>query len=138
MINSNIAYAYVKQASVIYNEAEALFHKGIWNMVVRRSQEVVELSLKALLRECGIEIPHLHDVSSLLKLHNNKLPPYILENLDKISSISRRLRQQREISFYGEEENDTAPEKLYSKLDAKDALLDADFVLNIVKTIFKK
>jgi HEPN domain-containing protein len=34
-----------------------------WNLVVRRSQEVVELSLKGALKVLGMGFPKVHDVS---------------------------------------------------------------------------
>lgn len=36
----------ISRASIILQEAEYLKEKGAWNMVVRRSQETVELALK--------------------------------------------------------------------------------------------
>ncbi len=95
MINGDIAYAYLKQAPFIYEEAEAFLQKNVWNMVVRRSQEVVELSLKAVLRHSGVEVPRLHDVSFLLQMHSEKLHSSIIANIAAIISISRRLRQER-------------------------------------------
>ena len=43
-------------------EAKRAFDGEAWNLVVRRSQEVVELSLKGLLKLMGVESPKTHDV----------------------------------------------------------------------------
>jgi HEPN domain-containing protein len=49
--------------------------------------------------------------------------------LERLVSISRRLRQERELSFYGDEETGAPPDRLYSAADAEDALRSARFVL---------
>ncbi len=46
-------------------------------------------------------------------------------------SISRRLRQEREISFYGNDEIGAPPDRLYSADDAGTALGDARFVIDL-------
>jgi HEPN domain-containing protein len=40
--------------------------RGVWNGVVRRGQEVVENSLKALLLYLGAEYPRIHDPAPVL------------------------------------------------------------------------
>ncbi len=47
---------------MIMEEARRAFDNEAWNLVVRRSQEVVELSLKGLLKLMGVESPKSHDV----------------------------------------------------------------------------
>lgn len=124
--------SHVRQAKRIFNEAERHQHDGAWHLAVRRSQEAVEFSLKALLRHAGVEVPRVHDVGLLLRQHGDRLPPTITGDLDRIVSISRRLRADRETSFYGDEEAEAAPEELFSKVDAEQAVSDARFVLDVV------
>lgn len=55
------------RSSIILQEAEYLKEKEAWNMVVRRSQESVELALKCALLWGRIEVPRIHDVGPILK-----------------------------------------------------------------------
>ncbi len=50
---------------------EVLYLKESCKDVVRESQEIVELTFKGLLRACHMEVPRIHDVSSVLMKHKN-------------------------------------------------------------------
>lgn len=104
MTNHEMAESYLTQAGEILLEAEGMYQRGVWNLVVRRSQEVVELALKAALRAVGIEVPRIHDVGLVLKDHQEKFPATFRSEINYLASISRRLRRERESSFYGDEE----------------------------------
>ena len=92
MTNADMAKAYLLQAGEILEEAKELKRRGVWNLVVRRSQEVVELSLKSALRGIGIETQKMHDVGSLLRVHQGKFPVPFRRQVGKLAAISRRLR----------------------------------------------
>jgi HEPN domain-containing protein len=124
-----MAEGYLAQAVEILIEARGAAGRGVWNLVVRRCQETVELALKAALRLAGIEVPRIHDVGMLLKDHEEKFPEAFRRDIDRLASISRRLRREREASFYGDEETGAAPQRLYTEEDSRQALADADFVL---------
>lgn len=47
-----------------------------------------------------------------------------------VASISRLLRAEREISFYGDEQSGVPPESLYTREDALEALSKAQEVLS--------
>jgi HEPN domain-containing protein len=126
-----MARSYLRQAREILGEAERHHTAQVWHLVVRRCQEAVELALKALLRASGIEVPHVHDVGIFLVEHRERLPSAVTRHLDRLVSVSRRLRQEREVSFYGDEETDAPPERLYSARDAEEALGEARFVLTL-------
>jgi len=64
----------ISRALIIIEEAEYLQGRQAWNMVVRRSQEVVELALKASLLWAQIEVPRIHDVGPLLKQFADRYP----------------------------------------------------------------
>lgn len=49
--------------------------RGAWDLVVRRSQEVVELALKAALRGIGSEALETHDVGQLLRGPKKSVQP---------------------------------------------------------------
>ena len=55
-----MAREYVRRAEATLEEARRTFEKGDNPLTVRRSQEAVELSLKAALRFLGIEYPREH------------------------------------------------------------------------------
>lgn len=95
----------------------------------------MELALKGILRHIGIEPPKWHDVSSILKENKDLLPPNILKGLSRITKISKRLRKERELAFYGDE--DFIPTDEYDAKDAKDAIKDANFVVKMVTVVVK-
>jgi len=120
----------ISRAHIIIEEAEYLQGRQAWNMVVRRSQEVVELALKAALLWAQIEVPRIHDVGPLLKQYADRYPEPFRRHIPHLASISRMLRAEREISFYGDEQSGIPPESLYIPEDAKEALSKAHEVLS--------
>ncbi|MFQ5521884.1 MAG: HEPN domain-containing protein [Candidatus Methylomirabilia bacterium] len=131
MTNVEMARSSLRQARRILEEAERHHREGVWHLAVRRSQETVELALKAALRAAGVEVPHVHDVGIFVREHAEKLSGPLTKHLDRVVSISRRLREEREISFYGNEEVGTPPEQLYALHDAEEALRDARFIFDL-------
>jgi len=125
----------ISRATIIVEEAEYLQGKQAWNMVVRRSQEVVELALKAALIWAQIEVPRIHDVGPLLKQYADRYPEPFRSRIHQLASISRMLRAEREISFYGDEQSGVPPESLYTPEDAKEALLKAHEVLSACREL---
>jgi len=129
--SGEIARSHLRQARLILAEAERYQRDGVWHLAVRRSQESVELALKGLLRGAGLEVPHVHDVSAFLVEHSGRLPAVLLPHLDRLVSVSRRLRREREVSFYGDEESGAAPDRLYTGGDAEQAVGDARLVVEL-------
>jgi HEPN domain-containing protein len=127
----------ISRASIILQEAEYLKEKGAWNMVVRRSQEAVELALKCALLWAGIEVPHIHDVGPILKRYASRYPEPFKSQIPHFASISRILRAEREISFYGDEQSGVPPESLYTRDDAHEALSKTREVLVECKKLIK-
>lgn len=131
MTSDEIARSHLRQARLILGEAERYRRDGVWHLAVRRSQEAVELALKGLLRAIGLEVPHVHDVSAFLVEHAGRLPAPLATELDRLVSVSRRLRREREVSFYGDEESGAAPDRLYTSGDADQAVNDAQAVVGL-------
>ena len=50
---------------------EVLYLEESCEDVVRESQEIVELTFKGMLRACHMEVPRIHDVSSVLMKYKN-------------------------------------------------------------------
>ena len=129
-----MARSHLRQARLILEEAERHSHAGAWHLVVRRCQETVELALKAALRAAGIEVPHVHDVGVFFLEHAARFPELLTKHLERVVSISRLLREEREISFYGDEELGAPPERLYASHDAEEALRDAHFIVELCES----
>jgi len=62
------------------------------------------------------------------------LPSPLPKYLEEIERISKRLRKERELSFYGAE--DFIPTEEYSAEEAKQAIAEARFVLSAVEEAF--
>ena len=119
MRNPGLAGDYIRRASLRLRALDVLFEGESWADVVRESQEVVELALKALLRASGIDPPRIHDVSDVLRSERERLPGGVAEEVDSLAEASRELRRDRELAFYGAE--DLTPSEFYSRADAERA-----------------
>ena len=131
MWNRDLAGDYVRRAEARLRAVDALFEAQSWADVVRESQEVVELALKGALRAAGVEPPRIHDVAEVLAAERDRLPPALVAEMARLSEISRKLRRDRELAFYGAE--DLTPSDFYSKADAEDARRGARFVVRTVR-----
>lgn len=130
MKNKMLAQDYIQRATHRLAALDVLFGLGSWADVVRESQETVELALKSLLLACSIEVPRLHDVSPILREHRSRLPKSLIPHLDRIADISRSLRRDRELAFYGSA--DLTPSDFYQRRDAEKAREDARWVVTTV------
>ncbi len=101
--------------------------EGGYSDVVREAQELVELALKGMLRAVGIEPPKFHDVGGLLVEHRAKFVPAVAERLDRAAEVSKRLRRERELAFYGD--IDFVPTEEYSAADAARAYDEAAWIV---------
>ncbi|MCC7572375.1 MAG: HEPN domain-containing protein [Candidatus Methanofastidiosum sp.] len=122
---------YLKRASIRYEVLDEYLKREGYAEVVREAQETVELLLKAVLLDMGLIVPTMHDVSIILDKNKDFLKEPFLSNSDKIRTISKTLRKEREVSFYGAE--DFLPSEEYAQSDAIRAIDDVKFVLDIVK-----
>lgn len=116
MLNPELSRDYVRRAEVRLRALDVLYDGESWADVVRESQEIVELTLKALLRVCGIDPPRTHDVSDVLLSERARLPADVQAELDALAEASRQLRRDRDLAFYGAE--DLTPSGFYSVEDA--------------------
>ncbi len=130
MRNRDLAADYVQRATVRLRALDVLFEARSWADVVREAQEIVELALKGLLRSHGIEAPRIHDVSDVLLAEPDRLAASLRADLPKLAAISRDLRRDRELAFYGAE--DLTPSSFYSEDDAVRARDGARLVVSRV------
>jgi HEPN domain-containing protein len=131
MRNVSLAEDYIRRAGARLEALEVLYGAESWADVVREAQEIVELSLKALLRSCGVDPPRVHDVSEVLLLERDRLPEGPKEEVETLAEISRDLRRDRELAFYGAE--DLTPSGFYSREDAEKARSDAAHTVKVVR-----
>ena len=133
MTNKSLAQSYLRKASDRLDVLELLLKKAAYSDVVREAQELVELALKGMLRSIGIEPPKLHDVGGLLLDHRERFPQDIRDQLAELAGISKRLRKERELAFYGD--LDFIPTEEYSLEDARKAQQDAQHVLQAARRV---
>lgn len=131
MRNTDLARDHVRRAAARLDALQVLLAAESWADVVRESQEVVELALKGLLRQCGVRPPRIHDVSEVLLVERDRLPAALAEHVEALAEISRQLRRDRELAFYGAE--DLTPTEFYSAKDATRASGDARRVVELVR-----
>jgi HEPN domain-containing protein len=135
MNTKNLAESYLKKAVDRLDILDLLFEKGAFSDVIRESQEIVELSLKGMLRYIGVEPPKIHDVGGLLLEHKEKFPEDIAKRLKSLAGISKRLRKERELAFYGD--IDFIPTEEYTKDDAEEAIGDARLVVDTARKLIQ-
>jgi HEPN domain-containing protein len=131
MRNRGLAADYVRRSAARLGALDVLFAAASWADVVRESQEVVELALKGLLRSCGIEAPRIHDVSDVLLAERDRLPAPLRPEVERLAAISRDLRRDRELAFYGAE--DLTPSSFYAEGDARRARDGAALTVRLVR-----
>jgi HEPN domain-containing protein len=131
MRNTELAADYVRRADVRLRALDVLFEAESWADVVGESQEALELALKGLLRACGVEPPRIHDVADVLLAERERLPEPARAEVERLAALSRDLRRDRELAFYGAE--DLTPSRFYRKPDATHAREAARLAVRLVK-----
>ena len=74
MTNVSLAQSYLSKALKRLKILTVLLDEAAFSDVVRESQEIVELALKGMLRQVGIEPPKWHDVGQALKEYRARFP----------------------------------------------------------------
>jgi HEPN domain-containing protein len=115
----------LQEAREFLPELERAFERESWNVVVRRAQEIVELSLKGALKMMGIEYPKEHDVGEVFAQACVTRGLGLEEaDLGAVREISARLARDRQPAFY--------MERRYSRDDAIRARHGAERVHGLV------
>lgn len=131
MKNLSLAKSYLNKAQIRLKILPVLLNEEDYSDVVREAQEIVELALKGMLRQIGIEPPKWHDVGPLILDYRTRFPDEVASQAEKLAGISAWLRKEREFSFYGD--IDFIPSEQYSKEDAERAIEDADFAVRLAE-----
>lgn len=127
MTNQSLATSYLAKATSRLKLLPLLLSDEDYSDVIREAQEIVELALKAMLRNQGIEPPKWHDVGPILLGHAERFPSGTRAHLQRLAEISKWLRREREMAFYGE--IDFIPSEEYELDDARRASADAEFTV---------
>jgi HEPN domain-containing protein len=137
-----MALDYMKRADRCLKESRDAFQDSDFPITIRRAQECVELSLKAILRSIAVEYPREHDVGESLDMVKEKFPDWFSYNIPAFITISRDLSKKRGPALYGYEAQLRPASDIFSRNDAVEALNSADEVFNecrrLVKEIFEE
>ena len=135
MNNATLAQSYLIKAQKRLKILDVLLSELAYSDVMREAQEIVELALKGMLRQVGIEPPKWHDVSELILEYRGRFPELVGKSVERLAEISIYLRKEREISFYGD--IDFIPTEEYSRDNAIKAIADAKFVVDMAGQVIK-
>ena len=127
MTNVTLAQSYLVKASKRLRVLQVLLEEEAFSDVVREAQEVVELALKGMLRQVGVEPPKWHDVGGALLEHADRFAVLDRKELETLATASAWLRKEREFAFYGDA--DFIPTEQYDRDDAGRAIADAERVV---------
>jgi HEPN domain-containing protein len=130
-----LAEDYIRRAESRMKDAPAAFARGDFPEVVRYSQEVVELSLKACLRMVGVEYPKVHDVGKVLQAERRRFPASFARHVDGMAAISAELAEKRAASMYGIEAQGKGPGELFDEESARGSLEEAKDVLEKARAL---
>jgi len=133
MTNTSLAQSYLVKARHRLKVLSVLLEDRAYSDVVREAQEVVELALKGMLRQVGIEPPRWHDVGQLLEEHRDRFAAPVVESLPHLIDASGWLRKEREFAFYGD--IDFIPTERYSSEDASRAIDAARLAVQVAALV---
>ena len=113
---------YLYRARRCLKEAGLAFEEDDFAGTVRRSQEALELAVKAVLRSRGAEYPREHDVGEALTAIEERLPSELRTHLGELRALLAKLARVRGPAFYGYEPEGIPPRKAFSREYARETL----------------
>jgi HEPN domain-containing protein len=105
---------------------------------IRRSQEALELAVKALLRLMGIEYPKIHDVGDVLIENADKLPEELKENIKELADLTSELASIRGPAFYGYEIEGVPASKAFKKEYAEETYKKVEAYIKVIYSFMLK
>ncbi|MCS5696664.1 HEPN domain-containing protein [Desulfofundulus thermocisternus] len=135
MTSTTLAQSYLLKATKRLKILPVLFGEEAYSDVISEAQEIVELALKGMLRWIGVDPPKQHDVGYLLVEFQDRLPPEVSREAQRLAQISRWLRKEREFAFYGDV--DFIPTEEYTREDAARAMDDARFTVQVAALLIR-
>ena len=124
-----MALDYIKRARRCLKEAQNALADDDSSMAVRRGQECVELSLKAVLRGLGVEYPKRHDVGEALEFIVPVVPSWFAAQVPAFAALSEKLAKERGPAMYGYEAELIPASQLFTREDAEERVAAAGQVL---------
>ena len=131
MTNHERAQQLFAEAQGVAEEVRNALARRRWNLALRRAQEVVELVVKSLLNEMGVEYPRTHDAAPLLveTVRGRRLEADSAV-LEWLSGVSARLAEIRGVAFYHDIE--------VSEAEARSAADAAERVLGFGRELLER
>jgi HEPN domain-containing protein len=108
-----------------------LLQEEAYSDVVREAQELVELAMKGILFQAGIDPPKEHDIGQFFKAMRDRLPRSVSRAADRLAAISGQLGRERNVSFYGDQ--NFIPSERYTRREAEQAMDDAEFAYQLAR-----
>ena len=130
MTNHQLVKDYRLRARGRRKAIQVLLDERLFADVVRECQEAAELLLKSVIRAAGHAVPMTHDVSVKLNEIKEDLPDAVKGQLARLCTISKNLRRDRELAFYGSE--DVTPSEFYEESHALSAIAELDELLVLI------
>jgi len=128
---------YFFRAKWCLKEAEMALSEKNYSMCVRRSQESLEMAIKALLRSLAIEYPKGHDVGDSLIYIEKKLPDYLRSEVPFLRSLLTELSRVRGPAFYGYEREGIPASEAFSKEYADDKFQNVSKIVSLCEKYLK-
>ena len=136
MTNGSLAESYLIKVTKQLKILSILLDDEAYSNVVREAQEIVELALKGMLRQVGMEPPHWHDVSRFVREYRQRFPAVSDDEIERLAAVSTALRKERELAFYGA--IDFIPTDQYTREQAQQALDDAAWVVSVAERVISR
>lgn len=132
-----MAENYIRISANCLDQALSSSKAKDYPLAVRRAQECVEMSLKAILRSIGVEYPREHDVSKALEISRGKFPDWFSAKIPKFMEISKDLSKKRGPAMYGYESEMRPASDIFSEEDADGAITSANEVFDACKKLIE-
>jgi HEPN domain-containing protein len=131
-----LAWSDIAKAGKRLKALSLLLQEEAYSDVMREAQELVELALKGILFQAGINPPKEHDIGQFFKEKRNQLPQAAAQAADRLAAISGQLGRERNASFYGDQ--NFIPAEGYTRQEAEQALADAQFAYKLASGVIEE
>ncbi len=134
-VTDGLARAYFEKFLIRVEILQEFYKRKGYSDVIREGQEALELFMKGLLRETGVEPSHSHDPGRELQAVKSNVSKYFQAEVDALCVWSKKLRKDRELSFYGA--RDFIPTEEYTEEDAKEVIQFQQKIADLLKKYLK-
>lgn len=138
MKNVEMAADYLFRSERCLKEAEMALTERDFPGTVRRSQEALELAVKAVLRYLAIEYPREHDVGESLTQAAKDLPDYLRDKIPEIQTFLTELARVRGPAFYGYEREGISARKAFGPEYAEDTFRKVSEIVKLCVRYLRK